>query len=189
MNPIQVSERIRFLPIGGDRATRSAPRARSLRLALKHRKLFPVCSAEIPETISTNTGNYRHRTPEKKVISTLSTDNNFKRELRRGCEQQQSPSLPASNDEGSGDPEKAVATLADQSEAITRRARRAGAPQFVFEGSEPWRAWNAYRHAHGIPGPLPTRQCMIDGRWRTGWDRRRFTHPVIARLRKAVPRD
>ncbi len=71
---------------------------------------------------------------------------------------------------GNGDREKIIATLPDQSAAITRQARRAGAPQFVFEGSEPWLAWTEYRKAHGIPGTLPTRQAMVSGRWRTGWD-------------------
>ena len=120
------------------------------------------------------------------------------RELRRGSGQLPTPSALASNDEGSGSRESVaggwrsshdalrraraklkgaviddattgVAMLPDQSDAITRQARRAGAPQFVFENSEPWRAWTAYRAAHGL-GAMPTRQRMVAGRWRTGWD-------------------
>lgn len=60
--------------------------------------------------------------------------------------------------------------FADRDRAITTAATSGGAPRFVFEGSEPWRAWVDYRQRNGIPGPLPTRQHMVDGRWRTGWD-------------------
>jgi len=96
--------------------------------------------------------------------------NSSRRELMRGRGQQRTPDSAASIDEKeSGQQEKVVATLPDQSAAITRKARRAGAPVFVFENSEPWRAWIEYRAAHGL-GSMLTRQCMVDGRWRTGWD-------------------
>jgi hypothetical protein len=58
----------------------------------------------------------------------------------------------------------------DPDRAITARARTAGAPRFVYEGSEPWKAWVEYRERNGLPGSLPTRQHMVSGRWRTGWD-------------------
>jgi hypothetical protein len=47
-------------------------------------------------------------------------------------------------------------------------ARKQGA--FVFEGSEPWKAWCNYRKRNGLPASLPTRQAMIGGRLRSGWD-------------------
>jgi Helix-turn-helix domain len=58
----------------------------------------------------------------------------------------------------------------DRASAMRGLARKQGAPRFVFEGSEPWKAWCDYRKRNGIPGALPTRQQMIDGRLRTGWD-------------------
>jgi Helix-turn-helix domain len=61
-------------------------------------------------------------------------------------------------------------SFVDPDRAITARARTAGAPRFVYEGSEPWKAWVDYRERNGIPGALPTRQHMVNGRWRTGWD-------------------
>ncbi len=64
---------------------------------------------------------------------------------------------------------KGAVAFVDHDQAITAAAVRGGAPRFVFEGSEPWLAWNEYRERRGL-GPLPTRQHMIGGRWRTGSD-------------------
>jgi hypothetical protein len=65
----------------------------------------------------------------------------------------------------------------------TARAAGGGAPRFVFEGSEPWRAWTEYRETNGIPGSLPTRRHMVDGRWRTGWDAPTLWPPGYGRVR------
>jgi hypothetical protein len=70
--------------------------------------------------------------------------------------------------EREGESESLIA-FADGDQAITAAAASGGAPRFAFEGSEPWRAWNEYRAQRGI-GPLPTRQHMVRGRWRTGSD-------------------
>jgi hypothetical protein len=87
------------------------------------------------------------------------------------CGQPDTPSnSDSTSDEGSGQQQEVVVTLADQSEEITKRARRGGAPVFVYEGSEPWRAWSEHRRRCNIPGDLPKRQRQIDGRLRTGWD-------------------
>ena len=53
---------------------------------------------------------------------------------------------------------------------ITAQAVCGGAPRFVFEGSKPWRAWVEYRARIGIPGQMPVRRHVVNGRWRSGWD-------------------
>jgi hypothetical protein len=53
---------------------------------------------------------------------------------------------------------------------ITAQAVCGGAPSFVFEGSKPWHAWVEYRAQIGIPGRMPVRRHMVNGRWRSGWD-------------------
>lgn len=65
--------------------------------------------------------------------------------------------------------EESPIVFADYDQQITAAAASGGAPRFAFEGSEPWRAWNEYRERKGME-PLPTRQHMVGGRWRTGWD-------------------
>ena len=67
--------------------------------------------------------------------------------------------------------------------AMTAAAANGGAPRFVFEGSEPWRAWVEYRERNGIPGPMPTRQHLVAGRWRTGWDAPTLWPPGYGRVR------
>jgi hypothetical protein len=74
----------------------------------------------------------------------------------------------------------------DPDRAISARARAAGAPRFVYEGSEPWKAWIEYRARNGIPGSLPTRQHMINGRWRTGWDVPTLWPPGYGRVGSSV---
>lgn len=74
--------------------------------------------------------------------------------------------------------------LADRDREMTEIARNGGAPAFVFEGSKPWRAWSEYRQCNGLPGPFPTRQHMIGGRWRTGWDAPTLWPPGYGRRHK-----
>lgn len=78
---------------------------------------------------------------------------------------------------------KGVAAFPDQDTEITAAAAGGGACRFVFEGSEPWRAWSEYRQRNGISGPLPTRQHMVNGRWRTGWDVPTIWPPGFGRMR------
>ena len=165
----------------------------------KHPTICRVCRPKHRKDLRQHRRQIRHRIGDKKGDPILSTDNSLKENLTQRSGQLDTPSAAASNDEGSGYRERGqkekpawqqrrdnwhgaiaklkaatsddgVAALPDQSAAITRQARRSGAPQFVFEGSEPWRAWTEYRKAHGIPGSLPTRQALVNGRWRTGWD-------------------
>jgi hypothetical protein len=89
--------------------------------------------------------------------------------LRQDCGQLGVPP-PSPSNEKTVDRSKDVIAFTHQDEAFTVVASDNGAPRFVFEGSEPWRAWLEYRERIGIPGSLPTRQHMVNGRWRTGWD-------------------
>jgi hypothetical protein len=72
--------------------------------------------------------------------------------------------------------------FAGHDQEITAAATSGGAPRFVFEHSEPWRAWNEYRERMGL-GPLPTRQHMVAGRWRTGWDVSTLWPPGYGRIK------
>jgi hypothetical protein len=92
-----------------------------------------------------------------------------KREPSRVCGQESD--LPAAlSHRGMAEREgESPIAITDRDQAITAAAVSGGAPRFAFEGSEPWRAWNEYRERKGI-GPLPTRQQMVGGRWRTGSD-------------------
>lgn len=67
------------------------------------------------------------------------------------------------------DDRRSVIALGDQDELITISAAAAGCPRFVYENSAPWHCWTEYRQHQGLP-PLPTRQHMVDGAIRTGWD-------------------
>jgi hypothetical protein len=71
----------------------------------------------------------------------------------------------------------------DLDQTITAAAAGGGAPRFVFKDSEPWRAWEDYRKRNGISGPLPSRQHMVGGRWRTGWDVPTLWPPGYGRVR------
>ena len=73
--------------------------------------------------------------------------------------------------------------FADRDREMTEIAKNGGALAFVFEGSEPWRAWSEYRKRNGVPGSLPTRQRMTGGRWRTGWDLPTLWPPGYGRRR------
>jgi Helix-turn-helix domain len=97
-----------------------------------------------------------------------------------------SPSAPSYEGMAERDDESPTG-FPDRDQAITAAAASGGAPRFVFEGSEPWRAWLDYRQRSGIPGPMPTRQHMVRGRWRTGWDVPTLWPPGYGRL-KSLPR-
>jgi hypothetical protein len=119
-------------------------------------------------TFGTTTPDISYKNARQNVgLSSLREPN---REPTAVCGQLARRERASSTDDQESYRDRVVATHPDQSEAITQRARRAGAPVFVFENSEPWRAWIAYREATGVPGAMPTRQCMHRGRWRTGWD-------------------
>jgi hypothetical protein len=53
-------------------------------------------------------------------------------------------------------------------EGIAASAAADGAKCFVYEGTKPWRAWNAHRAQNGI-APMPVIEQMVDGRMRRGW--------------------
>lgn len=84
--------------------------------------------------------------------------------------------------------EKVATTVVEGDREITAQAVAGGAPRFVFEGSEPWRAWTEYRERKGISGPLPTRQHMVNGRFRTGWDAPTLWPPGYGRVRRRLGR-
>jgi len=44
-------------------------------------------------------------------------------------------------------------------------------------------SWVEYRERNGIPGALPMRQHMVDGRWRIGWDVPTLFPPGYGRAR------
>jgi len=119
-----------------------------------------------------HTGGYSHdtgkscrTTPARK--GPLSSNDDPKNNPRRRCEELGPFEGAASNDRSR---RERMLTLADQSSVMTEQARHGGAPCFVFENSEPWHAWTEYRKRNGLAGAMPSRQCMVGGRWRTGWD-------------------
>jgi hypothetical protein len=120
---------------------------------------YPTFATETPDICDQNTR-------QNVGLSSLREPN---RDPTRVCGQARDAPTSQSNQTVERERKGAI-PFADRDQAITTAATNGGAPRFVFEGSEPWRAWLEYRERNGIPGSLPTRQHTVDGRWRTGWD-------------------
>jgi len=97
-----------------------------------------------------------------------SLENPFTKENPGGFSRLPFIASPTARPEKTDDRRKVIA-LGDQDELITKAAAAGGCPRFVYQDSIPWRFWNEYRQSQGLP-PLPTRQHMVDGVLRTGWD-------------------
>jgi hypothetical protein len=92
------------------------------------------------------------------------------------------PAESSGQKEAEQDDESAI-DVPDLDQTITAAAASGGAGRFVFEHSEPWRAWDDYRQRNGNQAPMPTRQHMHRGRLRSGWDVPTLWPPGYGRVR------
>jgi hypothetical protein len=141
----------------------------------------PQCVQRPNPTFATKTTDFRDRGTRHNVGLSSLRDPNRDPSCEGGCATRP-PAEPNYQEMVGRDDESPIDVL-DLDQTITAAAARGGAPRFVFEGSEPWRAWVDYRRSQGMRAPLPTRQRIINGRWRTGCDVPTLWPPGYGRVR------
>jgi len=140
------------------------------RYAPKFDPLAQVCALQSAErrnpTLAVKTPDIRDRNPGHRVG--LSSLRDPKREPH-SHESATGSTDVLSDGKAVEQEEEGSGNLSDHDETITAAAARGGAPRFIYLDSDPWRAWAEFRERQDML-PMPTRQHMVTGRWRTGWD-------------------